>query len=142
MEVCTDSFLINMVGNLLCTLKLKNREEVKAVYGTNVYSKTFLYTPGTGVDTSHDNYGFHVEYEPSPGDPNANPVQLPDPNFPPGVTLAGSFNDVPDLSGSLTEAKEATFSGTVVMDRATYPGSNNPNYAKQVTATISFNPGI
>ena len=50
MGVCTDSFLINMLGNLICTLRLKNREAVQVVYGAVNYEKTFLYTPGTGTD--------------------------------------------------------------------------------------------
>ena len=136
-EICTDSFLINMLGNLLCTFQLKNPKAVKAVYGTVNYAKTFLYTPGTGVDTAHTNYGFHVKYDPSPGNPAANPPVLPDADFTVGVTLAGTFDRQPDISGNLTEAKEAIFNGTVTMDRDTYMGGSS-----KVKVTLSFNPGV
>ncbi len=131
-EICTDSFLINMVGNLLCTLRLKNREDVKAVYGIVNYTKRFLYTPGTGVNTTHPLYGFHATYNPAPTDAN----------FPPGVTLGGNFAGPPDLSGNFNAPREGIFNGTVAMDRATYPGSSDPRYVKSVRATITFNPGV
>ena len=141
MEICADSFLINLLGNLICTLKIKNPETVQAVYGPPIaYSKTFIYTPGTGTDPTHPNFGFRVEYSPSPGNP---PTVPPDANFPAGVTLAplggigAGFDRPPDLSGNLTEAKEATFSGAVAMDRDTYAGGQS-----DVLATIIYNPGI
>ena len=129
-EICADSFLINMLGNLICTFILKNRKSVQAVYGINTYAKTVLYTPGTGADITHPNYGFHVEYDPSPGPP-------PDSDFPAGVTLAGTFDREPDLSGNLTAAREATFNGTATMDEAEYLGGN-----AQVRVTLSYNPGV
>ncbi len=131
-EICTDSFLINMLGNLQCTFSIENRTTVQAVYGTNTFSKTFLYTPGTFVDTEHANYGFFVRYDPAPGDTD----------FPAGVTITGSFVDeegnpaTPDLSGNLTEARKATFRFTITMDRDTYPGGEF-----SVTVTLGFNPG-
>ena len=134
---CTDSFLINLLGNLLCTLKIRNREAVQAIYGTVNYTKVFLYTPGTGTDPTHPNFGFRVEYDPSPGNPNAMPAVPPDANFPAGVTLGGTFDKAPDLTGNLTQPREAMFNGSVVMNPDTYQGGPS-----SVRATLIFNPGI
>ena len=149
MEICADSFFINIIASLVCTLKIKPdyelvvnettgeieripRTSVQAHYGPVPYTKTFLYTPGTGVDPTHANYGFRVEYSPAPGESN----------FPPGVTLEGRFEKPPDLSAPLTEPREGVFNGVVTIDRDQYPGSSDPRFVDTTRATIIFNPGV
>ena len=128
-EICLDSFFINLFGNLLCTFRLKDRTAVRASYGTVTYSKVFLYAIGTGTDPTHANYGFWHIYDPVPGASN----------FPPGVTLTEGFDDTPDLSDNPTEVKEGTFTGTVTINRNTYPGSSDDRYVRRVLVTIGFN---
>lgn len=144
-QVCTDTFLINLLGNLQCTFEIQNPATVQGVYGTTRYVKKFLYTPGTFVDANHDNFGFRAVYTPSPGFPTANPPIPADPNFPPGVTLTGSFVDAPDLSGNRTEAKMGEFHGEVTIDRDDFPGENNLvrlGYSKDTRVSLIFNPGV
>lgn len=129
-EVCADTFLINLLGNLICTFRFKIRTNVTAVYGPNIFTKTFLYTPGTGVDVTHTNYGFFLIFDPSPGPP-------PDTDFPAGVTLAGSLDDEPDLTGNLTEAKEAVLTVMVTIDENQYLGGQ-----LSIGVTAGFNPGV
>lgn len=132
MEVCLDTFFINLAGSMICTFKLQNRTSVDAVYGNTPFRKECIYTPGTGVDAAHANYGFYVIYDPP----------LNDPSVPPGVSIEGNFEGEPDLSGALTDTRTAIYSGTVIMDRDTYPGENDPRFVKKVEVTLGFNPGI
>ena len=134
--VCADTFAISLVGNLTCTFSFGNRETLRAAYGTTTYKRKFSYIRGTGLNVDHDNYGFFVIYDPSPGPPA-------DADFPAGVTLGGSFVDehdqpvVPDLSGGATEAKTAFFSGNITIDRDTYLGGDF-----QILVEAGFNPGV
>ena len=122
-QICSDTFLVNVIGNLICTVRLKNRGSIQAVYGMTAIMKGFLYTPGTGVDAAHANFGFSAEYTPA--------------SFPPGVSLVGSFSpSIPDISGNLTDAREATFNGVLTV-APTYLGGDI-----SIAVKVNFNPGV
>lgn len=123
LQICSDTFLVNVIGNLICTVKLKSRESIHAVYGTTTIMKTFLYTPGTGVDTSNTNFGFRAVYTPS--------------TFPTGITFTGSFDPIlPDVLGNLTEAREAIYNGILEVNSDTYLGGDT-----SIIVELIFNPG-
>jgi len=157
--ICTDNFLINFLSNLDCTFRLENRQNVQVTYGVNVYTKKFLYTPGTNTDPTHLNYGFFVRYDPSPGDPTANPPVPADTDFPGGgsVTITGGFVDEsgnpaePDLSGNLTQARVGYFRGVITIDQTRYEAwlatLSAENFKKfrngfNIIVTLGFNPGV
>ena len=122
-QICSDTFLVNVIGNLICTVRLKSRGSIQAVYGMTAIMKGFLYTPGTGVNASHANFGFSAEYTPAA--------------FPPGVSLVGSFTpNTPDISGNLTDPREATYNGLLTVG-ATYLGGD-----MSITVKVNFNPGV
>ena len=126
-EHCSDSFLITILGELLCTFKLKDRGAVAAVFGNNTFEKVLLFTPGTGVDQTHANFGFRAEYDPTQDSAD----------FPEGVLITGGFVELPDLSGNLTEVREVTFKGVIAVDVETYTGGS-----QQFKVELIFNPGI
>lgn len=140
-EICTDAFFVNIFGRLVCTFELEDRSHVDAVYGVVTFTKCFIYTPGTNTNPEADGYGFCVVYDPSPGDPNADPVVPADSDFPPGVTITGEFDGSPDLSGNLTTPRRACFNGTVTIDRDTYPGIDDQRYEHSILVILGFNPG-
>lgn len=124
-NICLDSFLVNTLGDIDCTFKLRDRSSITAPYGITTIRRVLTLVPGTHIDAMSPDLGFSMVLDPSADSDS----------FPAGVEIRGSFSEV-DVSGSPTDEKEVVFTGEIEVDRDEYVGG-----FESVKVSFVFNPG-